>query len=60
MNSKIENLIQTLTSEEKAQLAGEILNDIDPTRTNLKAFFDTLDGSVHGELCNRAESEEER
>ncbi len=57
---KIENMLNTMEEEEKAKLAAFILNETNPTKDCMKAFFDTLDDTVHGELVNRAAEQEGR
>lgn len=60
MNTKIAKILESLTEEEQATLAAEILNEIDPTLENMEAFFNKLNDTVHGELISRAEDQENR
>lgn len=53
----VERYIENLSAEDSATLAGEILARIDPTKTNLDAFFESLksaDEGVSEELVSRA------
>lgn len=57
MSPKIEKIVENMSDEEKAKLAGEVLGEVDPTKTNLEYFFESLkkEGeSVFVELCCRA------
>lgn len=55
MTERQDNLISTLSDEEKAIFAAEILSMVDPTRTNLMAFIGNLDEMVKDELSSRME-----
>jgi hypothetical protein len=55
----IERIIGPMSDADKAQLAAEILNEVDPRIEHIELFFRTLTDSVHDELM-RAEEEEQR
>lgn len=44
----------------RAELAAEILGEVNPSNNNLAAFFAKLPDSVHSELVLRAEEEDFR
>lgn len=46
--------------EDKAKIAAAILNETNPNKDTLAAFFTALSDSTHGELINRAMDQEER
>lgn len=54
MDYRIEKIVGRMGDEERARTAAEILNGVDPTRTNMLAFFDALGDTTHGELTSRA------
>jgi hypothetical protein len=56
----IERIIGPMSDADKAQLAAEILNEVDPRIEHIELFFRTLTDSVHDELLMRAEEEEQR
>lgn len=58
--ASLEDTLGKLTGEETAQLAAQILNEIDPSQEHLEAFFGELDDNHHTELINRACDEDER
>lgn len=45
---------------DRAELAGLILNSIDPKEENLIKFFETLDDMCHAEVVSRAADEDDR
>lgn len=57
MDSRVEKIVDSMTGEETAELAGEILGEVDPTKTNLVTFFAALkvtNETVYDELISRA------
>lgn len=50
--------IETLSDEEKAELAGSILDEVDPNYQNLKIFWAQLTEDVRAELSIRIQDEE--
>lgn len=52
---RIFEIVEELDSLDAARIAGIILADVDPTRDNLRKFWDQLGDEVKGELAVRAQ-----
>lgn len=54
MRMDVEKIVEKIEDElEKATLAAQILNDLDPNLDNLTEFIDTLDENTREELYAR-------
>lgn len=52
---KISDLIIDLDDEQKAKLAAQILNECDPGRATMAAFYTNLEDTVRAELIGRGD-----
>lgn len=60
MTPAIEAAIAEMSDKAKAQLASEIMNQIEPTATNIDCFFENLADHIHDEMLERAGDQELR
>lgn len=54
----VQSLVDGMSTENTAQLAGEILGEATPTRENLLTFWTALKPDVRAELAERLQEDE--